>query len=355
MPKFHKLKIASLRRETDDTVSVAFDVPKALHNDYKYIQGQYLTLKTVIGDEDTRRSYSICSGLYDDELRVAVKKIKGGLFSTFINEGLKVGDELDVMTPMGNFYTDLDPAHTHHYVGFVAGSGITPLLSIIRTIMVHEPKSRFSLIYGNRSRQNIIFREELADLKNLYMDRFIFVNILSREDRDVALFKGRIDSEKAAEIMDKLPPADEIFLCGPEQMITDVSDTLKTRGINAANIHFELFTSPSVRQGTVQEEIEETTNGITSHVTVIVDGNETTFDLEQGGDSVLDAALAKGADLPFACKGGVCCTCRAKLIEGKVNMQVNYSLEEDEVKAGFILTCQSHPLTEKIVVDFDHR
>lgn len=355
MPKFHKLKIASLRRETDDTVSVAFEVPKKLQNDYKYIQGQYLTLKTVLGDEDTRRSYSICSGLYDNELRVAVKKIKGGLFSTFVNESLKVGDELDVMTPMGNFYTDLDPDHAHHYVGFVAGSGITPLLSIIRTIMVHEPKSRFSLIYGNRSRQTIIFREELADLKNQFMARFTIANILSREDQEVDLFKGRIDGKKAADIMDSLPGADEVFLCGPEQMITHVSETLKGRGIKAENIHFELFTSPSVQQGAKQEEEEEAKASGTSHVTVIVDGNETTFDLEMSGDSVLDAALEKGADLPFACKGGVCCTCRAKLIEGKVNMQVNYSLEKDEVDAGFILTCQSRPLTEKIVVDFDHR
>ncbi|MCF8474882.1 MAG: phenylacetate-CoA oxygenase/reductase subunit PaaK [Emcibacter sp.] len=360
MPVFHSLKISNIRQETDDTVSIAFEVPKNLHEEYQYNAGQYLTLKTIIDGKDTRRSYSICSGLFDDELRVAIKKIKGGLFSCFANEQLKEGDNLDVMTPMGNFFTHLDKNHEKHYVGFAAGSGITPLISIIRTILAYEPKSTFTLTYGNKNRKSIIFREDLIDLKNSYISRFNMINILSREDQEIDLFSGRITGEKAREIMGKLIPAsgaNEIYLCGPEDMINDVSDTLQNMNIPKKNIHFELFTSPTATQGEKQEASEEKSDlsGKMSHVTVIVDGDEFNFDLDMGGDSVLDAAMEQGADLPFACKGGVCCTCRAKLIEGKVSMETNYSLEEEEVNQGFILTCQSHPLTEKIVVDFDHR
>ncbi|MCF6215777.1 MAG: phenylacetate-CoA oxygenase/reductase subunit PaaK [Emcibacter sp.] len=360
MPVFHSLTISDIRQETDDTVSISFDVPPALLEEYKYNAGQYLTLKTVINGEDTRRSYSICSGLFDNDLRVAVKKIKGGLFSSFANEKLKKGDNLDVMTPMGNFFTPLDKAHEKHYVGFAAGSGITPLISIIRTLLAYEPKSSFTLVYGNKNRKSIIFREDLINLKNSYISRFNMINVLSREDQEIDLFSGRINGEKAGQVMDKLLPAsgaDEVYICGPEGMINDVSDTLQKRGLAQDKIHFELFTSPSVAQGKGADTEDEKADltGKMSKVTVIVDGDEFNFDLDMGGNNILDSALEQGADLPFACKGGVCCTCRAKLIEGKVNMDVNYSLEEDEVEAGFILTCQSHPLTEKIVVDFDER
>ena len=360
MPTFHKLKIANIRRETEDTVSIAFDVPEHLREEYRYIQGQYLTLKTLINGEDVRRSYSICSGLFDNELRVAVKKVKGGMFSCFANETLQEGDEIDVMTPMGNFYTELDPEHENHYVGFAAGSGITPLMSIIRTILAYEPQSTFTLVYGNKTRKDIIFREDLVDLKNTYIGRFNLINILSREDSEVELFQGRIDKEKAATIMDKLIPAggaDEYYICGPETMIHEISDMLQSRGVDKKHIHFELFTSPSVKKGTqkAHEEGAEDLSGQKAQVTIILDGDSTEFELEMDGTNTLDAALEQGADLPYACKGGVCCTCRAKLVEGKVNMDVNYSLEEDELEAGFILTCQSHPLTDKVVVDFDHR
>lgn len=360
MPVFHALKISNIRQETDDTVSIAFDVPGDLHEEYQFNAGQYLTLKTVIGGEDTRRSYSICSGLFDGELRVAVKKIKGGLFSCFANDVLKEGDVLDVMTPMGNFFTHLDAAHEKHYMGFAAGSGITPLISIIRTILVYEPKSTFTLVYGNKTRKSIIFREGLVDLKNSFISRFNMINVLSREDQEIELFSGRITGGKASQVMDRLIPgsgADEIYLCGPEEMINDVSDTLQKRGLSKDNIHFELFTSPTSAQGKKQASEAEKANlsGKTSAVTVIVDGDEFNFDLDMDAESILDAAMEQGADLPFACKGGVCCTCRAKLIEGKVNMEINYSLEEEEINEGFILTCQSHPLTERIVVDFDER
>ena len=360
MPVFHSLKISNIRQETDDTVSIAFDVPHDLHEEYQFNAGQYLTLKTVIGGEDTRRSYSICSGLFDDELRVAVKKIKGGLFSCFANDVLKEGDELDVMTPMGNVFTHLDATHEKHYVGFAAGSGITPLISIIRTILIYEPKSTFTLVYGNKNRKSIIFREGLIDLKNSFISRFNMINVLSREDQEIDLFSGRITGEKATQVMDKLIPgsgADEVYLCGPEEMINDVSDTLQSRGMSKDNIHFELFTSPTSAQGKKQdsESGNADLSGKMSNVTVIVDGDEFNFELDMGAESILDAAMERGADLPFACKGGVCCTCRAKLIEGKVNMEINYSLEKEEIEEGFILTCQSHPLTEKIVVDFDER
>ncbi|MBL4802459.1 MAG: phenylacetate-CoA oxygenase/reductase subunit PaaK, partial [Emcibacter sp.] len=340
MPVFHSLKISNIRQETDDTVSIAFEVPSALHEQYQYNAGQYLTLKTVIGGEDTRRSYSICSGLYDDELRVAVKKIKGGLFSCFANDTLKEGDSLDVMTPMGNFFTHLDKDHEKHYVGFAAGSGITPLISIIRTILAYEPKSTFTLVYGNRNRKSIIFREGLIDLKNSYISRFNMINVLSREEQEIELFSGRITGEKALQVMDRLIPAsgaDEVYLCGPEEMINDVSHTLQKRGQKKDTIHFELFTSPTASQGEKQADIEEKTDlaGKMSNITVIIDGDEFKFELDMGGGNILDAALEQGADLPFACKGGVCCTCRAKLIEGKVNMEINYSLEEEEVEAGF--------------------
>jgi len=360
MPTFHKLKISDVCQETDDSVSIAFDVPEDLKEGYQYIQGQYLTVKALIDGEDVRRSYSICTGLFDNELRVAVKKVKGGLFSIFANEKLKVGDEMDVMTPMGNFYTDLDKDNAKHYVGFAAGSGITPLMSIIRTILVLEKNSRFTLFYGNKNRSSIIFRENLVDMKNTFMDRFNLVNILSRENQDIDLFNGRIDGEKASDLLDKMLPkdgADDFYLCGPEVMIMDVKDTLEARGVDKGNIHFELFTSPSVQKGEQKavEEIPEELKGKKADVTVIVDGNQTDFDLAMDGGNILDAALEQGADLPFACKGGVCCTCRAKLVEGKVSMDVNYSLEQEELDRGFILTCQAHPLTEKVVVDFDHR
>lgn len=376
MPVFHSLKISNIRKETEDTVSIAFDVPQDLHEEYQYNAGQYLTLKSLIDGEDTRRSYSICSGLYDNELRVAVKKIKGGLFSIFANEKLKIGDVMEVMTPMGNFFTHLDPAHEKHYVGFAAGSGITPLIAMIRTILVHEPLSTFTLVYGNKTRKTIIFREDLVDLKNSFIGRLNLINILSQEEQEIDLFSGRITGAKAAEIMDKLIPAsgaDEVYLCGPEDMINDVTETLKKRGMKGENIHFELFTSPSVDQGkapVLEEEKPVAEDGV-SNITVMIDGNEHNFDMvmarniDRGiagdiagdidGENILAAALEEGAELPFSCLGGVCCTCRAKLIEGKVSMEVNYSLEDDEVAQGFILTCQARPLTEKIVIDFDQR
>lgn len=352
---FHPLTIAEVRRETSDCVSVAFAVPASLKETFRYKQGQYITLRTHINGQEVRRSYSVCSSPLDDELRVAVKQVSHGLFSTYANTELKKGDILDVMPPMGKFFTELDPAQTRQYVGFAAGSGITPLLSIIKTTLRTEPASSFTLVYGNRNRHSIIFKEELEALKNLYMDRFRVMYILSREKTDAVINFGRIDGEKCAAICDKtidINRTDAFFLCGPENMIFSVKEQLETLGADKKKIHFELFTTPGAQKNT-EQKTQHSPSEAKSKVTIKLDGVSFDFDLGFDGKAILDAALQHGADLPYACKGGVCCTCRAKLVEGEVDMDVNYGLEPDEIEQGFILTCQSHPRTEKVVVDFD--
>ncbi len=362
MPEFHPLKVKEVKRETADTVSVAFDVPKDLKQAYAFEAGQYLTLRTQIEGEEVRRSYSICTSPKENDLRVAVKKVEGGLFSTFANETLKEGDELAVMTPMGNFTTSIDANSKKHYVGVAAGSGITPVISLLKTILDTGPEHSFTLIFGNRSFSTIIFREELEALKNKYLGRLALHHILSREDLGSDIFCGRIDADKSRDLFSKLLPIssmDEVFICGPENMIHDVRNTLETAGFDKKKIHFELFTSPlgklNGRSPEKKKEAQTAQGAVASSVRVMLDGDSFEFDLHSGGESILDAALATGADLPYACKGGVCCTCRAKLVKGKVDMEVNYALEEEEVEAGFILTCQSHPRSEHVVVDFDER
>lgn len=356
-PTFYKLKIKDVRKETTDCCSIAFDVPEDLKTAYHFTQGQYLTLKADINSEDVRRSYSICTSPFEDELRVAVKQVEGGKFSTFANHELKSGDELDVMTPMGSFYTDLDAANEKHYIGFAAGSGITPIISILKTVLETEPNSRFTLFYGNKNTASIIFKEEIEMLKNVYLNRLVVHYFLSREVLDAPLMNGRIDREKCASIFDKLlhlDTVDECFSCGPESMIFAVRDELKERGFDEKKIHFELFTSPLGKLGQEKKHtVKEEDKGKVTNVTVNLDGKAFVFDLPFGTDNLLDAALKQGADLPYACKGGVCCTCKAKLLEGEVDMTLNYALEKDEVENGFILTCQSFPTTEKVVVDFD--
>lgn len=359
MAKFHTLKIKDVRRETEDTVSVAFEVPADLAHEYKFTQGQHLTLRQMIGGEDIRRNYSICSGVGEDELRVAIKKVDGGRFSTFANDNLTVGQEIDVMPPMGHFFTQLDPAHTKNYVAFAVGSGITPVMSIIKTVLATEPESSFTLFYGNRNVSSVIFREALEDLKDRYMGRFSLYHILSREHQDVDLFNGRIDTEKCQTFCKTLcipSEVDEFFLCGPEEMVNSVSAELQKSGVAKNHIHFELFTAVGAPALQAKRHVSPPVEGTAKQakVTVILDGVRTNFPLPYNSESVLDAALAQGLDLPYACKGGVCCTCRAKLVEGKVDMAVNYSLEPEEVAAGFILTCQSRPLTDNVVVDYDH-
>ncbi len=354
---FHPLRIKEIRKETPECVSVLFDVPEELKNDFQFKQGQSLTMRTLINGEEVRRTYSICSSPLEKEWRVAIKKVEGGLFSAFANEQLRKGDTLEVMQPVGKFYTELNPAHHKHYVAFAAGSGITPVLSLIKTTLATEPHSSFTLVYGNRSRSSIIFFEELEGLKNKYIDRFNLIHVLSRERTDATVNFGRINVEKLNEL-DKLVNysiIDEFFLCGPEQMIFNVKAFLEAKGIEQRKIHFELFTTPGQKKSEVRSRKSEVSDsGPKSMITVKLDGRSFDFDLSLNSDtSILDAALQQGADLPFACKGGVCCTCKAKLLDGEVEMDVHWGLEQEEVEQGYILTCQSHPRTEKVVVDFD--
>lgn len=353
---FEQLTIREVRRETSDCVSIAFEIPDQLKEQFQFIQGQYITLRTTINGEEVRRSYSICSSPLENELRVAVKKVPNGVFSTYANEQLKVGDRIDVMPPLGKFFTPLDPSQKKNYVGFAAGSGITPLLSIIKTTLQTEPESSFTLVYGNRNRHSIIFRETLEALKNKYMNRFRLIHILSREKTDTPLNSGRIDTDKCHTLCEKtieLDQTDAFFLCGPEEMIFAAKAVLENNGVPQQKIHFELFTTAGQQNKKIISQEEEKDNGPKSKITVKLDGISFDFDLSKNGDAILDAALKNGADLPYACKGGVCCTCRAKLVEGEVEMDVNYGLEPDEIEQGFILTCQSHPRSEKVVVDFD--
>ncbi len=319
-----------------------------------------------MGGEEIRRSYSICSSPLEDELRIAIKRVPGGLFSSYANEQLQVGQEIEVLPPSGKFYTELRPENKKHYLAFAAGSGITPILSLIKTTLAVESGSHFTLLYGNRHRPSIIFREELEALKNRYMDRLSLHHILSREQMDIPLNQGRIDALKCSELCPRLIDLrwiDEIFLCGPGEMIFTVKDWLGIRGVDARKIHFELFQTQEAGKagktnGSIQEQRTEESAELkdrVSQVTIRLDGIGHQFDLPFEGVSVLEAALLEGVDLPYACKGGVCCTCRARLLEGRVDMAVNYALEADELAAGFILTCQSHPRTERVVIDFDSK
>lgn len=355
-PSFYPLTIRDCRRETDDTVSIAFDVPAELADRYRFVQGQYLTLKTSIGGEEVRRSYSICSGVGEGELRVAVKRVEGGLFSTHANQSLAPGASLDVMTPMGRFHTPIDPETARTYVAFAAGSGITPVMSILKTVLAQEPKSRFILIYGNRTVSSIIFREELEDLKNRYIGRLVIHHVLSREPEEAGLLSGRIGAALVNDLCHGLlDPSlvDAAFLCGPQPMVEEVRDALAAAGTPAERIHVELFGTPAT--GTPKPRTVVPVDSPTDAATIAIlqDGKRREFVLPYNGDSILDAAHRHGADLPYSCKSGVCCTCRAKVREGKVAMAENYSLEPWEVEAGYVLTCQSRPLTERVVIDFD--
>ena len=353
---FHPLKVKEVKKETDDCVSVTFEIPETLQPDFIFKQGQSLSMRTNINNEEVRRTYSICSSPLDNEWKVAIKKVEGGLFSSFANKELKKGDVLEVMQPVGKFYVDLNPANKKNYLGFAAGSGITPLLSIIKTTLRTEPNSSFTLIYGNKSRSSIIFFEELEGLKNKYLERFNFINILSRERTDAAINFGRINTEKLTEL-EKLvdySSFDDTFICGPEAMIFSTKNYLESNGIDKKKIHFELFTTPGQKKSGVVSRESGVESGPKSRITVKLDGRSFDFDLSLISDTtILDAALKQGADLPFACKGGVCCTCKAKLLEGEVSMDVHWGLEDEEIEQGYILTCQSHPKTEKVVVDFD--
>ncbi len=354
---FHPLTVKKILRETPDCVSVSFDIPAALRPDFVFKEGQNITIKATINGEEVRRSYSLCTAPYEAEIKVAIKKVEAGLFSQYANETLKAGDVLDVLPPVGKFNAKISAGATGRYLAIAAGSGITPVISIIKHTLQTQPGSEFTLIYGNKSRNSIIFFEELEGLKNKYMERFNLINILSREKTDASVNYGRIDKEKLAAMQYLLSfkSFESIYLCGPERMIFSASEFLESLGIAKQKIHFELFTTPgqkNTRKAIVQD-VANTDSGPHSSITVKLDGRSFDFDLNQNGQNILDAALQQGADLPYACKGGVCCTCRAKLMSGEVIMDVNYALEPEEVAQGFILTCQSHPRSKEVVIDFD--
>ncbi len=356
MSRFHSLTIKQVRPETRDAVSIVFDVPAELQDEFRYTQGQHLVMRTKLDGEEVRRSYSICTGVKDNELRVAVKKVAGGRFSAYANEQLQVGHTLEVMPPAGQFSVPLDPAREGNYLAVAAGSGITPILSIIKTTLESEPLSRVTLLYGNRSSSGALFREQLEDLKNRYLQRLNLIFVFSREQQDVDLYNGRIDAAKCEQLFNRwldVKTLDAAFICGPQAMTETVRDCLKASGMEPRRIHFELF---GVADAGIRREAREAARQLdaeVSQITVISDGRALAFDLPRNTVSVLDAGNAIGAELPYSCKAGVCSTCKCKVIEGEVEMDSNHALEDYEVAAGYVLSCQTFPISQKVVLDFD--
>ena len=354
-PRFHRLAVDDLRRETADAVSMTFGIPEELADDYSFAPGQYLTLRTMMDGEEVRRSYSICSGPDDGELRIAVKKVDGGAFSTWAADELKKGDQLDVMTPTGRFGVQPAPEQARTHVGFAAGSGITPILSIVKGVLAREPNSRFFLFYGNRTTEGMLFREALEELKDRFLQRLSVFHVISGEEQDLPILHGRLDGEKARVLLRSLVPAstiDHVFICGPTGMSEELEATCRDIGIADERIHVERFVSGLGGRPRPKAVVPPTAPP-KAFASLIIDGKRREVPVADG-EAILDAALRAGVDLPFACKGGMCSTCRAKLVEGKAEMEVNYSLEPWELKAGYVLTCQAKPVSEKVVVDYDH-
>jgi ring-1,2-phenylacetyl-CoA epoxidase subunit PaaE len=351
-PRFHRLTISEVRRETSDAASLAFQVPASLRDDYRYEPGQYLTLRATIDGEEVRRSYSICSGLDDGELRVVIKRLAGGAFSTWVSERLHVGDSLDVMTPDGRFGVPIEPGSPRTLVAFAAGSGITPIMAILKTVLRRET-GRFFLFYGNRSTADIIFREQLEDLKDGYLARLAVLHVLSREQQDIPMLNGHLDVEKVGVLMRAVVPVstvDQAFICGPQPMIEGLGTALIELGLPRERAHIERFT-PGVGGRPRRMEISPSAPA-KAIVSVISEGTRFDFPVADG-EAIIDAAIRAGRSLPYSCKGGMCCTCRGRLVEGRVEMAANYSLEPWELQAGYVLTCQSRPITERVVVDYD--
>jgi ring-1,2-phenylacetyl-CoA epoxidase subunit PaaE len=355
MTKFHSIQVQDIHKVTKDCSVVTFQIPDKLALEFEYKQGQYLTLKTRIDGQDIRRSYSLCSSPIESKWQIGVKKIPGGLFSTFINDNLKKGDSIEIMAPSGRFNVEVNPEKAKNYIVFAAGSGITPILSIIKTHLASEPKSTFKLFYLNRSVKSIIFKEEIEQLKNKYFGRFEIFHFLTKEHRFAELFNGRFTKEKIQVLTDKIidiKNTDECFICGPEEMIFLLRDELVAAGLEKDKIHYELFTSSisEADNARIKKIVEHKAEG--TDVTIIDGGKEFHFTMDEAYDNILDGALAAGADLPFACKGGVCSTCKCLVVEGEVEMKVNYALDAHEVARGLVLSCQAVPTTDKVVVDF---
>lgn len=356
MAQFHKLTIEDIYKETDDCSVVTFAVPENLHSDFKFHQGQHLTLRADIDGEDVRRSYSLCSSPFENKWQVAIKQIPGGKFSTYVNEQLTAGQLIDVMVPSGTFGVEVNKDASKNYLFFAAGSGITPVMSMIKTHLKAEPNSTCKLFYVNKTAKSIIFKEELEQLRNTYFGRLEIYYFLTQEKRDIDLFNGRFDDEKMAvltKVFIDVPDTSEVFLCGPEKMVNYVSNYLIEAGLPKELVHYELFVTGLTEEDIKRQERLAKRNVEGVEVTIIDGGKEFLFTMTKDYDNILDAALNAGADLPFACKGGVCSTCKCQVKDGDVEMKINYALEEDEVAQNLVLSCQAVPTTEKVVVDFD--
>jgi ring-1,2-phenylacetyl-CoA epoxidase subunit PaaE len=349
-PQFHPLRVAAVEPLTDDSVAISFAVPPDLADEYRFVHGQHLTIR---GDDGERRSFSICTTPRSGVLTIGVKKLPGGVFSEGVVDTLHVGDRLDVMTPAGRFTTRLDPASRRTYAAIAAGSGITPVISIISTILESEPHAQVLLVYANRTHRTVMFLDELHDLKDRYPERFQLVHVLSREEQDVELFSGRLDGDRLNRILEALLPPDQVdewLLCGPQQMVVDLRDVILAHGVDPHMLHTELFHADPVPRA---PEVTASSVEGAAQVSIRLDGRTSDFALRPDDVGVLEAALRVRSDLPFACRGGVCGTCRALLVEGTVAMDVNYALEPEEIESGYVLTCQSHPTSERVVLDYD--
>lgn len=356
MARFLPLTVADVRRETRDAVVVTLaprDEDRAL---FDFTQGQYLTFRRSFDGEELRRSYSICAGVDDGCLQVGIKRVDGGAFSTWANESLAPGDLIEAMPPMGRFSLPLDPDSARHYVGFAAGSGITPVLSIVKTVLRREPRSRFTLVYANRHISSIMFREELEDLKNVHLGRFSVLHVLESEAQEIDLFTGRIDAAKMTALFERwIDPGsvDAAFICGPEPMMLTVAQSLRDHGLRDDQIRFELFASGQPGRARARPVAKSAENGAGTQATVTLDGATRSFAMPREGQTILDAAIANNLDAPYSCKAGVCSTCRCKVLEGEAEMAVNHALEDYEVRAGYVLSCQAYPLTDRVVVTYD--
>ena len=358
MAQFYPLSVADVRRETRDSVVVTLAVKDEHKPLFEFIQGQYLTFRTTIDGDDVRRTYSICSAVQDHTLRVGIKKVAGGRFSTWANAALKVGQALDVMPPLGHFYVPLDPTHRKHYVAFAGGSGITPVFAILKTTLLTEPHSRFTLFYANEASGAIMFREELEDLKNDFMGRLNLVHILNREHQEVELFNGLMTTEKCALLFKHwldLKSVDTAFICGPQPMMMTINAALRAHGLSQQQIKIELFATPEMLKRKPRIDLAASVAAPeTCAATIVIDGRAHAISMRKKTETILEAAMREGLEPPHACKSGVCSTCRAKLVEGEVDMDQNFALEDYEIAHGYILTCQSYPVSDNVIVNYDH-
>ncbi len=356
MSRFHDLKVTDIHKTIRDAVVVTLEPVNGAAGAFDFTAGQYLTFRRDFDGEELRRSYSICAGKDDGVLQVGIKRVDGGAFSGWANSDLKVGDVVQAMSPMGSFHTPLDPTAERQYLGFAGGSGITPVLSILRTTLSREPHSRFTLIYANKGVNTIMFREELEDLKNLYMGRLNVIHILETDTQEIDLFTGLVTQEKCAELFQywiDIQNVDTAFICGPEPMMLGIAAALREHGLEDSQIKFELFASAQpgrAKRKPGTSSAASQANQTTASVTL--DGATQTITLPKD-QSILEAALENAMDAPFACKAGVCSTCRCKVLEGEVEMIANHALEDYEVEKGYILSCQAYPVTDRVVIDYD--